>query len=172
MLDEYEDEYEKEEIERKNRKQLKQKKNLKKNITLTTKTDEEIIEMIFNKIKTRTSLSYFRPHIYWNEIGVDLEEHMLEDVFPISTYYRIEEINDLIRQKIKILKKQRKHEETEKERKESFKMIDEIIEWIKEKKIKKFSKIDLKVFLSEKKMDLVPINHHALYLEVNKEIKS
>ncbi len=166
------DEYEKEEIEQRKKQRLRKEKNLKENITLTTKTDEEIIEMIFNKVKTRTILSHFRPHKYWNEIGVGIEEHTFESVFPPSTYYRIEEINDLVRQKIKILKKQRKHEETEKERKESFKRIDEIIEWIKEKKIKKFSKIDLEVFLSEKKMDLIPINHHALYLEVNKEIKS
>ncbi len=37
-----------------------------------------------------------------------------------------------------------------------FEHIPEIIEWVKEKKLKKLSKINLKLFLSEKKMDLAP----------------
>ncbi len=78
----------------------------------------------------------------------------------------------MVWEKIKILNKQRKHEENEKERKESFKWIDEIIEWIKEKKLKKLSKISLKLFLSEKKEDLIPINRQALYIEVNNEIEN
>lgn len=59
-----------------------------------------------------------------------------------------------------------------KEREESFKLIDEIIDWVKEKGLKKLSKINLKLYLSEKKMDLAPVNRQALYLEVNKQIES
>ncbi len=164
------EEYEKEEIERENKERLRKEWKLKRNITLTTKTDEEIIEMIFDKIKTQINLSYLNLNIYWNEIGVSIDGYNSVYDFPQSTQYRIEQIDNLVWQKVKILKKQRKHEETEKERKEAFKMIDEIIEWIKEKKLKKLSKIDLQLFLSEKKIDLIPINRHALYLEVNKEI--
>ena len=60
----------------------------------------------------------------------------------------------------------------EKERKESFKLIDDIIEWVYEKNLKKLSKINLKLYLSEKKFDLAPVNRQALYLEVNKELES
>ena len=43
----------------------------------------------------------------------------------------------MVWQKVKILIKQRKHEEIERERNEIFKFIPEIIEWVKEKRLKK-----------------------------------
>ena len=49
--------------------------------------------------------------IYWSEIGV---ENIFD--FPQSTYYRWEQINNLVWQEVKILKKQRKHEEIEKKK--------------------------------------------------------
>lgn len=149
--------------------QLEKELKLKENVILTTKTDEEIVEIIFNKVKKQAYLSfgYQDTQIYWSEIGV---EEIFE--FPQATYRRYELINNLVWQKVKVLMKQKKHEEIEKERKESFKMVDEIIEWVKEKRLKKLSKINLKLFLSEKKKDLAPINRQALYLEVNKEIES
>ncbi len=161
-------EYDKEEKEWKNIVLLKKEMRLKRNIILTTKTNEEIAEIFFDKIKTQNSLEFFYDcNIYWIEIGV---ESIFD--FPQSTYHRYELINNLVWEKVRILKRQRKHEENEKERKESFKWIDEIIEWIKEKRLKKLSKIGLKLFLSEKKKNLIPINREALYLEVNNEIEN
>ena len=140
---------------------------LKRNKVLNTKSDEEIAEMLFAKVKTQADISSVNLHPYYGEIGI-------EDFFnlPQATQKRLEKIGNMVWQKVKELKKQRKHERIEKERKESFKLIDDIIEWVYEKNMKKLSKINLKLFLSEKKIDLAPINRQALYLEVNKELES
>jgi len=147
--------------------QLEKELELKENDLLTTRSDEEIAEMIFNKVKKQTDLSVVNLGLYWSEIGV-------EDIFsfPQSTYYRWEKINNMVWQRTKMLKNQRKHEKIERERNDAFNYINEIIEWIKDKGLKKLSKINLKLYLSEKKMDLAPVNRQALYLEVNKEIES
>ncbi len=115
---------------------LEKELKLKENVILTTKTDEEIVEMLFNKVKKQADPSFGYPDtdIYWSEIGVDAEE-IFE--YPQSIYYRIEQINKMVWQKVKILIKQRKHEEIERERNEIFKFIPEIIEWVKEKRLKK-----------------------------------
>ena len=73
---------------------------------------------------------------------------------------------------MKELKKQRILERIEIEIKESFKSIGDIIEWVYKKSLKKLSKINLNLYLSEKKIDLVIINRQELYLEVNREPKS
>lgn len=147
--------------------QLEKELKLKENDLLTTKSDEEIAEMIFNKVKKQTDLSVVNLNLYWSEIGV-------EDIFnfPQSAYYRWEKINNMVWQRTKMLKNQRKHEKIERERNDAFNYINEIIEWINDKGLKKLSKINLKLYLSEKKMDLAPVNRQALYLEVNKEIES
>ena len=146
--------------------QLEKELELKENDLLTTRSDEEIAEMIFNKVKKQTDLSVVNLGLYWSEIGV-------EDIFsfPQSAYYRWEKINNMVWQRTKMLKNQRKHEKIERERNDAFNYINEIIEWIKDKGLKKLSKINLKLYLSEKKMDLAPVNRQALYLEVNKEIE-
>ena len=147
--------------------QLEKELELKENDLLTTRSDEEIAEMIFNRVKKQTNLSVVNLGLYWSEIGV-------EDIFsfPQSTYYRWEKINIMVWQRTKMLKKRRRHEKIERERNDAFNYINEIIEWIKDKGLKKLSKINLKLYLSEKKMDLAPVNRQALYLEVNKEIES
>lgn len=147
--------------------QLEKELKLKENDLLTTKSDEEIAEIIFNKVKKQIDLSVVNLDLYWSEIGV-------EDIFnfPQSAYYRWEKINNMVWQRTKMLKNQRKHEKIERERNDAFNYINEIIEWIKDKGLKKLSKINLKLYLSEKKMDLAPVNRQALYLEVNKEIES
>ena len=147
--------------------QLEMELELKENDLLTTKSDEEIAEMIFNKVKKQTDLSFVNLNLYWSEIGV---ENIFN--FPQSTYYRWEKINNMVWQRTKMLKNQRKHEKIERERNDAFNYINEIIEWVKDKGLKKLSKINLKLYLSEKKMDLAPVNRQALYLEVNKEIES
>lgn len=140
---------------------------LKRNELLNSKSDEEIAELLFNKVKEQADLSSINLSIYYEEIGI---EDFLK--LPSSAHQRLNKIGNLVWQKVKVLKKQRKHEKIEKERIESFKLIDEIIEWVKEKGLKKLSKINLKLYLSEKKMDLAPVNRQALYLEVNKELES
>lgn len=140
---------------------------LKRNKVLNTKSDEELVELLYDKVKDQADLSSINLSVYYSEIGI---EDFLR--LPSSTHHRLEKIGNLVWQKVKILKKQRRHEETEKERKHSFKFIDDIIEWVKEKGLKKLSKINLKLYLSEKKIDLAPVNRQALYLEVNKEIES
>ncbi|MBN1215514.1 MAG: hypothetical protein JXA99_08715 [Candidatus Lokiarchaeota archaeon] len=122
--------------------------------------------MIFNNITQLDNLSSINFNIFWNENGV---ESIFE--FPESTYYRIENINNMVWQKIKALKQQRRLEEDEKERSESFKYIEDIINWVRDKGFKNLSKINLKLYLSEKKMTLRAINLQALYLEVNKKLK-
>ncbi len=139
---------------------------LKRNKVLNTKSDEELVEILYEKVKNQADLSSINLGIYWSELGVD---NIFD--FPQATYHRCERIDNMVWQKVKLLKKQRKHEEVEKERKNSFKLIDEIIGWIKEKGLKKLSKINLKLYLSEKKIDLTPVNRQALYLKVNKEIE-
>ncbi|KKL79647.1 hypothetical protein LCGC14_2012740, partial [marine sediment metagenome] len=140
---------------------------LKRNKVLNSKSDEELVAILFNKVKNQADLSSINLNTYWSEIGV---ENIFD--FPQATYYRWEKINNMVWQKAKELKKQRRHEEIEKERNDSYKFIDDIIEWVKEKGLKKLSKINLKLYLSEKKIDLAPVNRQALYLEVNKEIES
>jgi len=146
---------------------LEKKLVLKRNKVLNTKSDEELIEILYDKVKDQADLSSISLGIYWSELGV---ENIFS--FPQTTFKRWEKINNDVCQKVKELKKQRRHEEIEKERNESFKLIDDIIEWVQEKGLKKLSKINLKLFLSEKKMNLTPVNRRALYLEVNKEIES
>ena len=140
---------------------------LKRNKLLNTKSDEEIAELFFNKIKEQEDISSINLSIYYEEIGIG-------DIFmlPPSARQRIQKIFNMVWQKVKELKNQRKHERIERERKESFKLIEEIIDWVKEKGLKKLSKINLKLYLSEKKMNLAPVNRQALYLEVNKQIES
>ena len=55
---------------------LEKELKLKENVILTTKTDEEIVEMLFNKVKKQADPSFGYPDtdIYWSEIGVDAEE--------------------------------------------------------------------------------------------------
>ncbi len=60
---------------------------MKENDFLTTKSDEEIAEIIFNKVKKQTDLSVVNLNLYWSEIGV---ENIFS--FPQSTYYRWEKI--------------------------------------------------------------------------------
>ena len=138
---------------------------LKRNKVLNTKSNEELAEMLFIKVKTQVDLSSINLHMYYRDIGI---EDFLK--LPQATHERLEKIGNMVWQKVKELKKQRKHERIEKERKESFKLIGNIIEWVYEKKLKKLSKINLKLYLSEKKFDLAPVNRQALYLEVNKEL--
>ncbi len=66
---------------------LKKELKLKENDLLTTKTDEEIAEMIFSTLKKQTDLSSFNTHIFWSENGV---ENVFE--YPQSFYYRWEKI--------------------------------------------------------------------------------
>jgi hypothetical protein len=136
---------------------------------LNTKSDEELADMLFDRVKTQKDLSSISLGVYWSELGLGVEDI---SNFPKTVYYRWEKINNMVWQRVKELKKQRRHEAIEKERKESFKLIDDIIEWVKEKGLKKLSKINLKLYLSEKKLDLVPVNRQALYLEVNKVLRS
>ncbi len=140
---------------------------LKRNKVLNTKSNEELAEMLYVKVKTQADLSSINLHMYYRDIGI-------EDFLglPQATHERLEKIGNMVWQKVKELKKQRKHERIEKERKESFKLIGDIIEWVYEKNLKKLSKINLKLYLSEKKIDLAPVNRQALYLEVNKELES
>jgi len=140
---------------------------LKRNKVLNTKSNEELAEMLFIKVKTQVDLSSINLHMYYRDIGI---EDFLK--LPQATHERLEKIGNMVWQKVKELKKQRKHERIEKERKESFKLIGDIIEWVYEKNLKKLSKINLKLYLSEKKIDLAPVNLQALYLEVNKELES
>ena len=140
---------------------------LKRNKVLNTKSNEELAEMLYVKVKTQADLSSINLHMYYRDIGI---EDFLR--LPQATHERLEKIGNMVWQKVKELKKQRKHERMEKERKESFKLIDDIIEWVYEKNLKKLSKINLKLYLSEKKFDLAPVNRQALYLEVNKELES
>lgn len=140
---------------------------LKRNKLLNTKSDEEIADLFFNKVKDQADLSFIKLSIYYEEIGiVDFLK------LPSSAHQRLDKIGNMVWQKVKVLRNQRKHERIEKERKESFKLIDEIIDWVKEKGLKKLSKINLKLYLSEKKMDLAPVNSQALYLEVNRQLES
>lgn len=140
---------------------------LKRNKVLNTKSNEELTEMLYVKVKAQADLSSINLHMYYRDIGI---EDFLR--LPQATHERLEKIGNMVWQKVKELKKQRKHERMEKERKESFKLIDDIIEWVYEKNLKKLSKINLKLYLSEKKFDLAPVNRQALYLEVNKELES
>ena len=140
---------------------------LKRNKVLNTKSNEELAEMLYVKVKTQEDLSSINLHMYYRDIGI---EDFLK--LPQATHERLEKIGNMVWQKVKELKKQRKHERMEKERKESFKLINDIIEWVYEKKLKKLSKINLKLYLSEKKIDLAPVNRQALYLEINKELES
>ncbi len=140
---------------------------LKRNKVLNTKSDEELVEMLYVKVKNQTDLTSIDLKKYYSAIGI---EDFLK--LPQTTHKRLDKIGNMVWQKVKELKKQRKHERIEKERKESFKLIDDIIEWVYEKNLKKLSKINLKLYLSEKKIDLAPVNRQALYLEVNKELKS
>lgn len=140
---------------------------LKRNKVLNTKSNEELAEMLYDKVKTQADISSINLHMYYRDIGI---EDFLK--LPQATHERLEKIGNMVWQKVKELKKQRKHERIEKERKESFKLIYDIIEWVYEKKMKKLSKINLKLYLSEKKIDLAPVNRQALYLEVNKELES
>ena len=139
---------------------------LKRNKVLNTKSNEELAEMLYVKVKTQADLSSINLHMYYRDIGI---EDFLK--LPQATHERLEKIGNMVWQKVKELKKQRKHELIEKEREESFKLIDDIIEWVYEKNLKKLSKINLKLYLSEKKIDLGPVNRQALYLEVNKELE-
>ena len=140
---------------------------LKRNKVLNTKSNEELAEILFIKVKTQVDLSSINLHMYYRDIGI---EDFLK--LPQATHERLEKIGNMVWQKVKELKKQRKHERIEKERKESFKLIGDIIEWVYEKNLKKLSKINLKLYLSEKKIDLAPVNRQSLYLEVNKELES
>lgn len=140
---------------------------LKRNKVLNTKSNEEIAEMLYVKIRTQTDLSSINLHTYYSDIGI---EDFLK--LPEATHERLEKIGNMVWQKVKELKKQRKHERIEKERNESFKLIDDIIKWVNEKNLKKLSKINLKLYLSEKNIDLAPVNRQALCLEVNKELES
>lgn len=140
---------------------------LKRNKILNTKSNEELAEMLYVKVKTQADLSSINLHMYYRDIGI---EDFLR--LPQATHERLEKIGNMVWQKVKELKKQRKHERIEKERKESFRLIGDIIEWIYNKNLKKLSKINLKLYLSEKKIDLAPVNRQALYLEVNKELES
>ena len=140
---------------------------LKRNKVLNTKSNEELVEMLYAKVKTQVDLSSINLHMFYRDIGI---EDFLK--LPQATHERLEKIGNMVWQKVKELKKQRKHERIEKERKESFKLIYDIIEWVYEKKMKKLSKINLKLYLSEKKIDLAPVNRQTLYLEVNKELES
>ena len=140
---------------------------LKRNKILNTKSNEELAEMLYVKVKTQADLSSINLHMYYRDIGI---EDFLR--LPQATHERLGKIGNIVWQKVKELKKQRKHERIEKERKESFRLIGDIIEWIYNKNLKKLSKINLKLYLSEKKIDLAPVNRQALYLEVNKELES
>jgi len=140
---------------------------LKRNKVLNTKSNEELAEMLYDKVKTQADISSINLHMYYRDIGI---EDFLK--LPQTTHERLEKIGNMVWQKVKELKKQRKHERIEKERKESFKLIYDIIEWVYEKNLKKLSKINLKLYLSEKKIDLAPVNRQTLYLEVNKELES
>ena len=139
---------------------------LKRNKVLNTKSNEELAEMLYVKVKTQADLSSINLHMYYRDIGI---EDFLK--LPQATHERLEKVGNMVWQKVKELKKQRKHERIEKERKESFKLIGDIIEWVYEKNLKKLSKINLKLYLSEKKIDLAPVNRQALYLEANKELE-
>ena len=140
---------------------------LKRNKILNTKSNEELAEMLYVKVKTQADLSSINLHMYYRDIGI---EDFLR--LPQATHERLGKIGNIVWQKVKELKKQRKHERIEKERKESFRLIGDIIEWIYNKNLKKLSKINLKLYLSEKKIDLATVNRQALYLEVNKELES
>ncbi len=140
---------------------------LKRNKVLNTKSDEEIVDKLYAIVKTQVDLSSINLHPYYRDIGI---EDFLK--LPLATHERLEKIGNMVWQKVKELKKQRKHERIEKERNESLNLIDGIIEWVYEKNLKKLSKINLKLYLSEKKIDLAPVNRQALYLEVNKELES
>ena len=163
----YDRQIEIEEIFWKKFQKLKKELKLKENAFLNKTSDEEIAEMIFDTLKGLTDLSTIDVSLFWNENGV-------EDVFdyPQTFYYRWERINNMAFQKIKVLKQQRKHEKEEQERDEALNKVDDIIEWAKEKGLKRVSKMNLKLYLSEKKMTLVPVNREALYLAVNNKISS
>jgi len=84
---------------------------LKRNKLLNTKSDEEIAELFFNKVKEQADLSFFNLSIYYEEIGI-------EDIFklPSSAHQRLHKIANIVWQKVKVLKNQRKHERIERER--------------------------------------------------------
>ncbi len=140
---------------------------LKRNKILKAKSDEELAEMLYTKVKTQADLSSIDLKKYYSAIGI---EDFLS--LPQATHKRLDKIGNMVWQKVKELKKQRKHERIEKERKESFKLIDDIIEWVYDKNLKKLSKVNLKLYLSEKKIDLASVNRQALYLKVNKKLES
>jgi len=147
--------------------ELEKKLVLKRNKVLNTKSNEEIAEMLYAKVRTQTDLSSINLHTYYSDVGI---EDFLK--LPEATHERLEKIGNMVWQKVKELKKQRKHERIEKERNKSFKLIDDIIKWVNEKNLKKLSKINLKLYLSEKNIDLAPVNRQALCLEANKELES
>jgi len=96
---------------------------LKRNKVLNTKSNEELAEILYVKVKTQADLSSINLHMYYRDIGI---EDFLK--LPQATHERLEKIGNMVWQKVKELKKQRKHERIEKERKESFKLIGDIIE--------------------------------------------
>ena len=67
---------------------------LKRNKVLNSKSDEELVAILFNKVKNQADLSSINLNTYWSEIGV---ENIFD--FPQATYYRCEKINNLVWQK-------------------------------------------------------------------------
>ncbi|MFX1477961.1 MAG: hypothetical protein ACFFCI_07495, partial [Promethearchaeota archaeon] len=81
---------------------------LKRNTLLNTKTDEEIAELFFNKVKEQLDLSFINLSLYYEEIGIiDFLK------LPLSTHQRLNKIGDIVWQKVKLLRNQRKHERIE-----------------------------------------------------------
>ncbi len=123
--------------------ELKKELALKECVVLNTKSDEELAEMLFAKVKQQKDLSSINLGLYWNELGVK------ESIFsyPQSTVNRWEQINNMVWKKVQALKKERKQAEIEQEREEAMKKISTILEWIKEKGLKRLTKDNLSLFL-------------------------
>ena len=76
---------------------------LRRNEVLNTKSDEELAEMLYTKVKKQADLTSIDLKQYYSAIGI---EDFLK--LPQTTHQRLDKIGNMVWQKVKELKKQRK----------------------------------------------------------------
>ncbi len=111
-----------------------------------------------------TRYVYFRK--YWGSKG-------LPESYYFSDRYRpkAEKCELLAEQKLEEIREKRKKEKKEKEKQQALAEIDNIIKWLKEKRLVKLSKANLKLYFSEIGMKVSPTNRQNVYIRVNEILK-
>jgi len=139
---------------------------------ILTLSDEELSQELIASIRQRGE-NDLNVHVRNNIIGKFWEDKGLKpyEEYSEELKKKRERVGELIHQILEKEIEQAKELRLENEKKELPNIIQDCLVWAINTKRKRVTKEDLKYFLLENNLDLVPEIKQTLYLEVNKELK-